>query len=61
MTKKNHKTGGQNSSQIHVRIDDKGEICVWGLEREAEKQLLILTGNQDLAEQREAMSCNLCG
>jgi len=61
MTEKNCKTSRRNRSQIHIKIDDKGEICVWGLEREAEKQLLILTGNQDLAKQRESMSCNLCG
>ncbi len=61
MRKKDCESAGRKNPEIFIRISDKGEICVWGLGREAEKQLLISTGNQDLSEQSEAMSFNLCG
>ncbi len=61
MRKKDCEIAGKNDPKIFIRISEKGEICAWGLELEAEKQLLISTGNQDLSEQSEAMSFNLCG
>ena len=47
--------------QIHIKISDDGEICVWGLDQEHEEQLLNLTGNHDLVDQCKTMSFNLCG
>ncbi len=61
MTNKPCKTDNSKPPQIHVRISDKGEICIWGLEQEQEKQLLMLTGNQDLSKLCESMSFTLCG
>ncbi len=61
MTKKSCKTNDDRQPTVHIRISDKGEICVWGLEQEYEKQLLILTGNRDLSELCESMSFTLCG
>ena len=61
MKKNNSPTINKKELKIHIRISAEGEICAWGLEQEDEKQLLDLTGNQDLSNKNKAMSFSLCG
>lgn len=46
---------------IHIQIGENGEINAWGLDQDAEENILERTGNQKLVESQQKMSYTLCG
>ena len=51
----------RTSEKLHIHIDAKGDLYVWGLEQKSEERILALTGNHTLINKLKKMSYDLCG
>jgi len=61
LTPSTSEPGPKTAPQAFITILPDGEIAAWGLDREAEKLILNLTGNRELIKANRAMAYELCG